>query len=121
MNPRRHAIVMGLARGRTEFLQSVRSTQDQGFYLFTALLVVGTVFALTACAYGVMTVRGLDPQEPNDLGLMGIMSRWGLTILLAELALLAVLTVLAIGTDDFWARRAAAGAADKPDSGKSDR
>jgi hypothetical protein len=88
---------------------------------FTALLVVGTVFALTACAYGVMTVRGLDPQEPNDLGLMGIMSRWGLTILLAELALLAVLTVLAIGTDDFWARRAAAGAADKPDSGKSDR
>jgi ABC-2 type transport system permease protein len=44
MNPRRHAIVMGLARGRTEFLQSVRSTQDQGFYLFTALLVVGYLF-----------------------------------------------------------------------------
>jgi ABC-2 type transport system permease protein len=44
MNPRRHAIVMGLARGRTEFLQSIRSTQDQGFYLFTALLVLGYLF-----------------------------------------------------------------------------
>jgi hypothetical protein len=88
---------------------------------FTALLVVGTVFALTACAYGVMTVRGLDPQEPTDVGLMGIMSRWGLTILVAELALLAVLTVLAIGTDDFWARRAAGRSADERETGKTER
>jgi multisubunit Na+/H+ antiporter MnhB subunit len=80
---------------------------------FTALLVVGTVFALTACAYGVMTVRGLDPHQQDDTGLMGVMNRWGLTILVAELAVLAVLTVLAIGTDDFWARRAAEGGKEK--------
>jgi ABC-2 type transport system permease protein len=44
MNPRRHAVRVGVARGWTEFVQSVRSTQDQGFYLFTALLVLGYLF-----------------------------------------------------------------------------
>jgi ABC-2 type transport system permease protein len=37
MNPARHAIGLGVRRGWTEFLLSVRSPQDQGFYLFTAL------------------------------------------------------------------------------------
>ncbi|MGY1827422.1 MULTISPECIES: ABC transporter permease [unclassified Blastococcus] len=40
MNPTRHAIALGLRRGWTEFLLSLRSPQDQGFYLFTA---VGTL------------------------------------------------------------------------------
>jgi ABC-2 type transport system permease protein len=44
MNTRRHAIRLGLRRGWTEFKQSIRSTQDQGFYLFTAVLVVGYLF-----------------------------------------------------------------------------
>ncbi len=44
MSPRLHAVRVGAARGWTEFLQSVRSTQDQGFYLFTALLVLGYLF-----------------------------------------------------------------------------
>jgi ABC-2 type transport system permease protein len=43
MNPTRHALVLGLRRGWTEFLQSLRSPQDQGFYLFTA---VGTLLLL---------------------------------------------------------------------------
>ena len=34
MNPTRHAIGLGLRRGWTEFLLSLRSAQDQGFYLF---------------------------------------------------------------------------------------
>ena len=34
----RHAVRLGLRRGWTEFLNSVRSPQDQGFYVFTALL-----------------------------------------------------------------------------------
>jgi ABC-2 type transport system permease protein len=41
VNARTHAVRLGLRRGRTEFLQSIRSTQDQGYYLFTALLVLG--------------------------------------------------------------------------------
>jgi ABC-2 type transport system permease protein len=38
------AVRLGLRRGWTEFAQSVRSTQDQGFYLFTAFCVVGYLF-----------------------------------------------------------------------------
>jgi ABC-2 type transport system permease protein len=44
MNPRLHAIRLGVRRGWREFLQSIRSTQDQGFYLFTALLVLGYLY-----------------------------------------------------------------------------
>ena len=44
MNLRAHAIRLGLRRGWIEFVQSVRSTQDQGYYLFTALLVLGYLF-----------------------------------------------------------------------------
>ncbi|MGY1600719.1 ABC transporter permease [Geodermatophilus sp. SYSU D00815] len=37
MNATRHAIGLGIRRGWTEFVLSIRSPQDQGFYLFTAL------------------------------------------------------------------------------------
>jgi ABC-2 type transport system permease protein len=36
MNPTRHAIRVGLRRGWTEFVLSLRSPQDQGFYIFMA-------------------------------------------------------------------------------------
>lgn len=36
-----HAVRHGLRRGWVEFVQSVRSTQDQWFYLFTAGLTLG--------------------------------------------------------------------------------
>jgi len=73
---------------------------------YAALLVVGVVFAITACAYCVMTVRGLEPR-PDEQGLMGVMSQHGLTILVVELVLLGVLTFAAIGTDEYWTRQAA--------------
>jgi ABC-2 type transport system permease protein len=44
MSPQRHtvhAVRLGLRRGWMEFVQSIRSTQDQWFYLFTAVLTVG--------------------------------------------------------------------------------
>lgn len=41
MSPTRNAIRLGLSRGWTEFKQSLRSAQDQGFYLFTGLAVLG--------------------------------------------------------------------------------
>jgi ABC-2 type transport system permease protein len=37
MNPTRHAIALGLRRGWTEFVLSLRSPQDQGFYVFMGL------------------------------------------------------------------------------------
>jgi ABC-2 type transport system permease protein len=44
MNPTLHAVRLGVRRGWTEFTQSIRSTQDQGYYLFTAVLVLGYLF-----------------------------------------------------------------------------
>jgi hypothetical protein len=73
---------------------------------YALLMVVGVAFALTACAYGVMTVRGLDPHRADEGGLVGLMDQHGLTILVVELVLLGLLTVLAIGTDEYWTRRA---------------
>ena len=44
MNHSMHAVRLGLRRGWTELVQSLRSTQDQGYYLFTAVAVVGYLF-----------------------------------------------------------------------------
>ena len=39
-----HAVRLGVRRGWTEFMLSVRSSQDQWFYLFTAFLAVGYLY-----------------------------------------------------------------------------
>jgi ABC-2 type transport system permease protein len=44
MNNTGYAVRVGLQRGWTEFLQSLKSAQDQGFYLFTALAVLTYLF-----------------------------------------------------------------------------
>ncbi|MGY1748358.1 ABC transporter permease [Modestobacter sp. SYSU DS0511] len=41
MNATRHAIGLGLRRGWTEFVQGLRSPQDQGFYLFMGGITLG--------------------------------------------------------------------------------
>lgn len=41
MNPQTHAIRNGLARGWHEFILSLRSPQDQGFYLVMGLITLG--------------------------------------------------------------------------------
>ena len=40
MNPRLRAIRIGLQRGWTEFVLSIKSPQDQGFYVFTTLITM---------------------------------------------------------------------------------
>ena len=72
------------------------------FYLL--LLVVGTAFAITACGYGAMTVRMIEPHQftAGDR----FFDAYGLWLMVGQLGLLAVLTFLAIGTDDYWVRRA---------------
>jgi hypothetical protein len=72
---------------------------------YVALVPVGVLFAVTACAYGVMAVQGLDPHQANEGRLMGLMDHYGVLIMVAELALLGILTFAAIGSDDFWTRR----------------
>lgn len=75
------------------------------------LLVAGIAFALTATAYGVMAFRDRDTVEANlsvddeEHPLMLWMSEHGTPLLLGELAFLAVFTIGAIATDEFWQRR----------------
>jgi len=72
---------------------------------YAALMVVGLAFALTTCAYTVMSFRKLDPMLPDEPGITAVMEHHGLKIMVGELVVLAVFTVAAIGTDDFWTKR----------------
>jgi ABC-2 type transport system permease protein len=44
MSPKLHAVRTGLQRGWTEFVLSIKSPQDQGFYLFIALVTMLYLF-----------------------------------------------------------------------------
>lgn len=77
---------------------------------YPLLVVAGLAFAITACAYAVMTVKMLQPAGAAEIreattGLLFFLDRYGLTLLLSELGVLAVFTFAAIGTDDYWIRR----------------
>ncbi len=79
-----------------------RSKPVNPFY--AVLAVAGVTFALTATMYGVMTVRDLDPRAAEQEGVIAFMEQHGLTLMIIELVVLAVLTFVAIGTDDYWMR-----------------
>jgi hypothetical protein len=75
------------------------------------LLVAGIAFAMTALVYGVMAYRDRDTAvnvtstTSEEHPLMLWISEHGEAALLTELGFLAVFTVGAIGTDDYWQRR----------------
>jgi hypothetical protein len=75
---------------------------------YVVLLPVGAAFCLTAIAYVVMMFRAsrpgmiADADQPHPL--IVFMEQYGLWLLLGELALLAICTVGAIGTDSYWSR-----------------
>lgn len=81
------------------------------FYLL--LVVVGTAFVITASAYGVMATRALRPPravagvEPPKSPLITFMEQNGEKLLVGELLVLAVCTVAAISTDNYWSKRGA--------------
>jgi ABC-2 type transport system permease protein len=77
MNPKLHAIRTGLRRGWTEFLLSIKSPQDQGFYLFTAVLVLGYLFINRSSR-----VEGTDLYVPAVAlpSILGAMVAFGLVI-----------------------------------------
>jgi hypothetical protein len=82
---------------------------------YSLLLVAGIAFALTATAYGVMAFRERNAYAPLSTEsavaanvehpLLTWMSQYGETALMAELAILAVCTFAAIGTDDYWQQK----------------
>jgi hypothetical protein len=81
---------------------------------FYALLVIaGVAFVVTAAAFCVMAYREREPVKAGEPPLpahplMVWMSQYGETALVAELAVLGIGTIGAIGTDDYWQRRTAA-------------
>ena len=79
---------------------------------YVLLVIAGVVFCLTATAYGVMTVQGLHPEraaEQSEGGrhMLVWLDEHGAGLLMGELAVLAVFTFAAIGTDNFWSARIA--------------
>ena len=89
----------------------MRRSKKSANPFYALLIVAGLAFVVTATAYGVMAVRecprrrhGRSPSPTHPL--MKWMHEHGDTALLTELALLAVCTFGAIGTDEYWQRRA---------------
>jgi len=58
---------------------------------------------LTACAYGVMTVRAGQVSELSAGD--RFFDAYGMWLMAVELTLLTILTFAAIATDDYWTRR----------------
>lgn len=77
---------------------------------YSVLLIVGIAFALTACAYGVMTVQRMEPGRVTTgsaagTWVIGFMDDHGATTMTVELVVMAIATLAAIGTDRIRARR----------------
>ena len=92
---------------------------------YVLLVVVGVVFFVTACAYGMMAFRAIQPggeAAGSDSGLLAFLNRYGMPLLLGEVALLAVVCFAAMATDQYWTRRANASkpAADGPNGSPGD-
>jgi ABC-2 type transport system permease protein len=77
MNPKLHAIRIGLQRGWTEFVLSIKSPQDQGFYVFITLV---TLFYLYLNQDS--KVEGTDLFLPSVAlpSILGAMVAFGLVI-----------------------------------------
>ncbi len=84
---------------------------------YVLLVLAGVAFALTACAYGVMTVKELHAAQaaihPSHVdgstaqmsvgpGFVQFMDQQGPRLMLFELIALALTTFAAMGTDRFW-------------------
>ncbi len=76
-------------------------TMSNPFYLL--LLVVGVLFAITACCYGVMMVQSRNPF-PTSSPLLQWIEEWGTIALATEIGVLAVLMLAAFGTDGYWTK-----------------
>ena len=63
-----HAVRLGLRRGWMEFVQSIRSTQDQWFYLFTAVLTLGYLWIRRDADTGVEGLSFASVALPSILG-----------------------------------------------------
>lgn len=77
---------------------------------YVLLILAGVAFGLTALGYFIMAAMATyDPvgsrqAMDSEGGLLAVMDRYGVKMMIIELAVLAVATVMAIGTDRIWVR-----------------
>lgn len=76
---------------------------------YVLLVIAGIVFCVTACAYGMMAVRGVKAtrsteQQPEE-GLILFLDKHGAKLLAGEIAVLAVATIGAMASDSWWSGR----------------
>ncbi|MGI9428252.1 MAG: hypothetical protein ACR2NM_06315 [Bythopirellula sp.] len=74
---------------------------------YTLLLPVGAAFCITGFAYGLMAFQEVNAgraaiEQSAEHPLFQWLRSHGTTAMLTELALLAVLTIGAMATDDWW-------------------
>ncbi|HTU26503.1 MAG TPA: hypothetical protein VMF30_13945 [Pirellulales bacterium] len=76
---------------------------------YPLLVVVSVAFVVTACAYGVMALRAISARAitAERHPLMEFLDRRGMVLLMAEVAVLAAMSFLAMGTDRFWSQQGA--------------
>ena len=92
-------------------ITQMAATRQPANPFYVILVVVGILFLVTASAYGVMTVKQLHGQLDQDQPAAGerflrLLDQYGGALLLGELAVLGLVTVAAIGTDEYWSRLA---------------
>lgn len=95
---------------------SKRSQPANPFYVLVVL--VGILFTLTACSYGVMAFRRMQASAADqpESGLLVLLEERGMQIMAVEVALLAVVSIAAMGSDRYWTARSKTPAAKtKPD------
>lgn len=92
---------------------TVSRTKEPFNPFYAVLLVAGILFAITACAYGVMAFKGLGTgplvdDSPSGQGLLAFLDRYGVLLLTAELLVLGIATGGVIGWDQWAMGRSAA-------------
>ena len=88
---------------------AVAKQQEPSNPFYVLLVLLGVVFFVTACAYGVMAFKAARPaagshEAPHAL--LQFLDRHGVILLIAEVGLLAVACFGAMATDRYWVRRA---------------
>jgi len=90
---------------------------------YVLLVILGVVFLITACAYGMMAYRAIAPRggDSGSHELTAFLDHYGMQLLGFELALLAGATFGAMWLDQFRARQAASPAEDDAEAGRKIR
>lgn len=91
---------------------AVTKEREPRNWFYVAVLILGTLFTLTACAYGWMAflaTKVADPRAPRieENPLLRFLDEHGLTVLVVELAALTLASVGALALDQYRTSRRA--------------